>query len=269
VRASAGAKSFRRRKRLEQLRQIVSEQVGRLAEDAETDGGSSSARQRAARERTARERTTRIERALAELPEVEKRKKSTNGKAKTEARASTTDPEARVMKMSDGGFRPAYNVQFATDVDSKVIVGVEVNNHGTDAGLMTPMAEQVEQRHQVRPATWLADGGYSSLDDIESMDERGCELIVPPRACSKSKYAPTEVRPSDSPAIAQWRTRMATEQAKKTYTLRGATAELINAQARTRGLTQFLVRGIKKVLAVALMQALTHNMTRIWALQRA
>jgi hypothetical protein len=42
------------------------------------------------------------------------------------------------MKMGDGGFRPAYNGQFATDTASQVVVGVEAVAVGTDMGQLTP-----------------------------------------------------------------------------------------------------------------------------------
>ena len=61
-------------------------------------------------------------------------------KDQDKARVSTTDPEAQVMKMGDGGFRPAFNVQFATDTKTQVITGVEVTNSGSDQGEMAPMS---------------------------------------------------------------------------------------------------------------------------------
>ena len=62
-----------------------------------------------------------------------------------EARASITDPEARTMKFADGGYRPGYNVQFSTDTESGVIVGVEVTNAGTDNEQLTPMLSQLKE----------------------------------------------------------------------------------------------------------------------------
>ena len=78
-------------------------------------------------ERAARQRSEQTQAALARMPELERIKarnaKGHAGKPPAEARASSTDPDATVMKMADGGFRPAYNVQFATDTQSQVIVG--------------------------------------------------------------------------------------------------------------------------------------------------
>jgi hypothetical protein len=60
-----------------------------------------------------------------------KKKTAEGEKEPREPRASTTDTQARIMKMADGGFRPAYNVQFATDTKSTAIAGVSVDNIGS------------------------------------------------------------------------------------------------------------------------------------------
>lgn len=265
VRASAGASSFRRGKRLKEMHAIAKEQVDRLRNEMNQDASASKNRREAAALRAAESRAKRIESALEQLPEVEKRKKSNNGKKKTEARTSTTDPDARVMKMPDGGYRPAYNVQLVTDTKSKVTVAVDVTNEGTDLRTIVPMADQFEQRHQMVPGQWLADGGCVSLDAIEAMDQRGCEVFAPPKQRRSGRSA-TAVLKTDSPALATWRTRMASEEGKHIYKQRGATAELANAHFRGRGLQQFLVRGLEKVKSVVLLHAVTHNFQRMWSL---
>lgn len=268
VRASAGASSFRRGKRLKEMREVAQEQVKSLGAELNDDPGATKKREQAARERAAKERLERIERALEHLPEAEARKKSNNGKKKTEARVSTTDPEAHVMKMADGGFRPAYNVQFATDTKSKVVVGVDVTSEGTDLRQMEPMITKIEQ--VFGPAEqWLVDGGYVNLGVIDASAGRGCEIYAPPRVTRAPGHTPTEVRPTDSEAVAAWRTRMGSEEGKQIYKQRGATAELVNAHVRRRGLQQFLVRGIERVLSVALLHAITQNFARWRALAPA
>jgi transposase len=148
VRASAGGSSFRRQKTLEKCRQEAREHVRKLREEAEDDSEtpSSDARRTAARKRAASEREQRVEKALKDLvglqQQKEKRKKGTGKKA----RCSTTDPEARVMKTGDGGFRPAYNVEFASDGASRMIVSVDVTNCGSDSGQMSPMHKNVIER---------------------------------------------------------------------------------------------------------------------------
>ena len=137
VRASAGAASFRRRPTLERGLQEAQTQVQRLRDEGASDPGVASRQQQKARERAAREREERIRKALLLLPEMEAKKADD----KEKARVSTTDPEATVMKMADGGLRPAYNVQFGTDTASQIIVGIEVATCGSDQGQMAPMVE--------------------------------------------------------------------------------------------------------------------------------
>jgi hypothetical protein len=178
------------------------------------------------------------------------------------ARASTTDPEARRMKMADGGTRPAYNVQAATTVESGIIVRVEVSNQGTDAGLMRPMLEGIETVYGQRPKSSLLDGGFGNKEDVEWAHGKDIIVYSPlrnekkDRECGKDPYSPKR---GEGEGVKAWRARMGTEAAKEWYKKRGSTAEWVNAGMRNRGLYQVLVRGVSKVRAVVLLQALVHN----------
>lgn len=276
LRARAGAASFRRRQRLEGFLEQAREQVERLAREGEQGEFGQGARERAARERAAREREERVERALAEMPRVEaikerQKRKLPKGKRERvgEARVSTTDPEARVMKMADGGYRPAFNAQLATDMDSLVIVGVDVVNQGTDLGLAAPMEAQVAQRTGRHPDEYVVDGGFASLDDVVTLTRRDVTIYTPsrPPTGEKRQNDPTLPRPGDPPEVADWRIRMGTDEAKALYRDRGAAAEWVNAQVEGRhGLRQLPVRGLEKALSVLLLVAVTHNLLRWIAL---
>jgi transposase len=258
VRASAGAASFRRRPTLEECLHEAQDQVARLKEELDDDPSAPSRRHAAARERAAREREERLQQAYARLPELEAKKKADQ---KEKARVSTTDPEATVMKMSDGGFRPAYNVQFAADCPSQVIVGVEVLTTGSDMGQLTPMAEQIHERCDAYAKETLADGGFASHQDIETVEaSSGTTVSAPvprPKDPQQDRYARHE---GDSEAVAAWRARMGSETGKAIYKDRAATVECVNAQARNRGLVRLLVRGLRKVKAIALWFAIAHNL---------
>lgn len=266
VRASAGAASFRRQTTLDEALAQAEAQVEALREEAEGDPAAADRRQKAARERAACERAERIRAALARLPELEGRKKAGE---RDKARCSTTDPEATVMKMADGGFRPAYNVQFATTVCGQAVVGVEVIASGSDSGRLASMVEQVRDRSGVVPAEMLADGGFAQHDQIDAVSGPGlgCTVYAPvpePRDPKVDRHA---AKPNDSPAVAAWRARMATPEAKEIYKGRASTAECVNALARGRGLTRLVVRGQAKVHAVALWHAVTHNVLRMRTLR--
>ena len=264
VRASAGAGSFRRREKLEGYLEAARAQVVRLKAQLESDPAAAQRAREAARRRAAEEREARLGQALARLPEIEAIKQR-NGKGAEAARASMTDAEATVMKMGDGGFRPAYNAQLASDAETLVIVGVGVATVGSDQGELAPMLEQVTERCGQAPEAWLVDGGYTAHEQIEAASERTAVYgpVPQPRDPRIDPHAP---KASDSAAVAAWRARMGSAQAKELYKERAATAECVNAQARNRGLTQFLVRGTGKVTCVMLFFALAHNLMRTAAL---
>jgi transposase len=274
LRASAGAASFRRRQRLEGFLEQARERVAELGR--EQPDPQQSEREQAARQRAARERRERIEKALAEMPKVEaikakQKSKLMKGKREKvrEARVSTTDPEARVMKMADGGFRPAFNAQVATDMDSQVILGVAVSNQGTDQGLAAPMEEQVAERTGQHPGQYVVDGGFASLEDVEVLTKREVTVYTPSRPPTGEERSkdPTLPRPSDSPEVAAWRVRMGTEGAKALYRDRGASVEWANAQIEGRyGLRQLPVRGLDRALSLLLLVAVAHNLLRWIAL---
>jgi len=284
VRAHAGASSFRRQPRLEHYLAEAQAQVAALKREVDADPGASNRRQQAARVRAARERKDRVGRALHELRKIEARRKKTaqakqtrqeppSGGAEKPApakkqrdqapRASTTDPEARVMKGPDGGFRPSYNVQLATDVETQCVVAVDVSNLGTDQGLLEPMLEQLRRRYGRCPSEMLVDGGFATVDGIQAAAASGSRLYAPVKPPKNPKNDPYRPRRSDSPAVAEWRARMATAEAKEVYKQRAATAECLNAQVRNRGLGQFRVRGMLKAKAIVLWHALAHNLSRL------
>jgi len=271
VRASAGAASFRRKPTLEECLADAEAQVEALKNELESDPAAASRREQSARKRAAEERRDRLRAALERMPEAEAKKKKDE---KEKARVSTTDPEATVMKMGDGGFRPAFNVQFATDTKTQVITGVDVTNCGSDQGEMLPMVEQLQERYDKVPDEYLVDGGFAKKEDIEQLDpdpdddtSPGTTVYAPVQKPKKETHDPHQPRAGDSPKIAAWRTRMGTDAAKQIYKERAATAECVNAIARNRGLRQFNVRGLLKAKAVILWYVIAHNLMRAAALR--
>lgn len=257
VRANAGAGSFRREEKLQGYLEAAKRRVAELKPQLEDDPGADNRRREAARRRAAKEREARIQAALDRLQELAEIKRRQD-KAGEEARASSTDAEASVMKMGDGGFRPAYNVQYGTDVDSQIVVGVEVVTTGSDLGQMAPMVEQVKERCGHAPEQWLVDGGYPAHDQIDAVSGE-TEVIAPVPKAKGGKKAegkeetapdPHAAKPGDSAAVKAWRERMATDEAKSRYKDRAATAECVNAQARNRGLQRMPVRGLDKAKGV-------------------
>ena len=240
VRAAAGAASFRRRASLERCRAEAAAEVARLRAELEADPGSLSRRQAAARQRAAAEREQRVAAALAVAEELaakqpeDRQEQDENpprpkdgaaakrtAKPAPEPRVSTTDAEARVMKMPDGGFRPAFNLGFASDPRSTMIAAVTLTNTGSDKGQLRPMSEWLAEAYGQRPGEHLADGGFAKLADIEALAMAGVAVFAPvpkPRDPARDPHAP---RDGDGPGVAAWRERMGSEAAKAIYKGRG------------------------------------------------
>lgn len=309
VRAHAGAASFRRRETLQQLMQDAQAQVQALKQELDDDPGAGTRRVRAARQRAAAEREQRIERALKAMDEIDKslsgkgkkrqadtvqanttqdetarvetavgdqsadaptaEPQAKEAKKPKEPRVSTTDCEARVMKMADGGFRPAFNAQLAVDTESLIITGVDLINSGSDMNQMLPMHEQHQDRYARVPGQWLTDGGFAKHDQIEQLQARATTVFTPVVASRDAQRDRHEPLPGDSQALGQWRQRMGTDEAKLIYKDRAASIECTNAHLRNRGLQRFNVRGLLKARAVLLWHALAHNLKRMMALNFA
>jgi transposase len=270
VRANAGSDSFRRRPSLEEAERVAREHLDQLEREAAEEAAGPTRRQQKARERAARERLERVQQALQAVQQLaaqrERRKKGDG----VNARASTTDPEARKMKMADGGFRPAYNVQMATDTDSGLILNLAVSNEGSDAGQMKPMMDEIRDDLGQAPAQLLTDGGFSTIQDIEQTERGGTTVYAPVKEAERQQAAgqdPFTPRPSDSPTIAAWRERMGTAAAQALYKLRAPTAELSNARLRNQGVYQLRVRGLAKVKAVLWWHVLAVNLLRAESLR--
>jgi hypothetical protein len=275
VRAAAGAASFRRGDSLKACLKKATALVEALSREIGDNPGAADRRRQAARARAAADRVARIEAAQKRHEKLEaerKRREKTNQKQTKEQkppRASTTDPEARVMKMADGGFRPAYNAELIAEPKSGIILGVDIDTTGSDRGWVKPMVEQVKEHFGRTPNELLVDAGFSNAADIEwaAQPENGDIAVFMAPTKNKHGTDPYEVRDRDGPGVVAWRERMASAAGQAIYRLR-STHECINAHLRQRRLYQVTVRGKAKVMAVLLWHALAHNLARACALRQ-
>lgn len=272
VRASAGRSSFRRKPTLEKLQQAAQEHVDRLKQEAESENErlAGDSRRKAAIERAARERQERVEEALRQHEKLsQQREKRKKGDGET-TRVSTTDPDARTMKMANGGYDPAFNVQLATDADSRVIVGVEVTNGGTDGGELPPMLEQIREHYGKTPSKVLVDSAFATQESVTIAEAAGAKVVsTVPRSEQLKKHGkdPHSRQRNDTDEYVAFRARMAEPEYQALYKTRPSIAEFANADCRNRNLRQFRVRGLAKVKAVALWHALAFNFMRLLGLK--
>lgn len=270
VRAGAGKSSFRRRPTLEQLQQTAQEHLDRLKHEAENDPAQTDARCQAAQQRAAEDRLRRIEEALRQHDELSRQREQRKRGDGATTRVSTTDPDARIMKTANGGFEPAYNVQFATDASTRLLVGVDVTNHGTDGGELPPMLDKIRQDYGQAPRRVLVDSAFATKESVTAA-EAGKTMVISsiPRAEQLQKHGKDAhaKQKHDTPEYVNFRKRMAEPANQALYKTRPSVAEFPNAVCRNHNLRQFNVRGLLKVKAVALWHALAHNFKRMLTLK--
>lgn len=251
--AAANGTSFRSGERLAALHEAAKEALLRLRAEINETPAAASRRVNARRLSAAEDRARRLEDARRSHHELEQRRQKI--RMAKPARASTTDPQARYMKMSDGGFRPAYNVQVKTSAESAHVIGVSVIDLGTDHGLVVTALDEIERRYGVRPKQVLVDGGFDNRAEVEALHAQNIDLFSPPR---QRKGDPFKPHPGDGPGMIAWRRRMATIEGQAIYKCRIAT-ERPHAHMRNHGLRQLIVRGLEKAKAIVLWHVHAYN----------
>jgi hypothetical protein len=259
VRANAGKASFRTRAGLDEAREQaelhLKATLARMNEPALRES------EQQARERGAMDVLDRVGQAIQAVKELQEQRSNSSNKRRqtTEPKASTTDPEARLMKVSNGGFEPSYNVQLAV-VGSPMggpatIIGVQVTSLGSDKHSILPMHEQVEQRTGHKLDTILVDGEHLTHDELRAALAKPLMVIAPVPERWETSEAP------QAPAIAGWIAEMKTEPRKMAYRARKSLVERANAILKERfKLRQVPVRSRRRVLCVFLLAAVVANL---------
>jgi transposase len=177
IKAAASDRSFHRQATLEDHLKEAEEQLQAM-EDPHSEKLSQRTAQ--AKERALREKQKRLKEALKELEQLEQnRSQEKTEEKKKQPRASSTDPQARVMLGAKGAYQPSYNVQISTDANAKIIVGVDVNQSSSDAGQLEPAVKRIEANLGQKPEQMVVDAAYPTQEAIEAMAEKGIDLIGP------------------------------------------------------------------------------------------
>jgi transposase len=188
IRAAASPRSFQRESTLREHWDRAQRRVAEMG-DPRNDEGSPRVKQ--ARARAHRERQERLGKALGELEKLREKKPG-------KGRISVIEPEARRMKLPDGGLALGYNAQISADAAHGLIVGVEVTQEANDTGQLLPAVERIEERLQRKPGQMVADAGYTTRAAIEEMAERKMDFLgsMPREDASTGRTAPHRLPPS-------------------------------------------------------------------------
>jgi transposase len=270
VRARAGRGSLAQGKKLAGIEAAVAARVAALKTELEQDPGAADRRRQERGLRAAQERAVRVKRAQERLAALE-REKAERAKrhakeeaAKASPSVSTSDPEARSMRMADGSVHPAWNVQVATA--NGFIVSIEPTDRRKDSGMAETTLERVERHCGATPERLLADGTAVTQDEIDRLSQSRPGLVVYCPLPKERADVTAETRRKrrwkhrhQPDAVKAWRERMATEAGKAVYRRRKLT-EHSHAKMKNRGFGRMLVHGIAKVRVVCLLHALAHNL---------
>jgi hypothetical protein len=254
VRADASPRSFRKARGLQACREQARLHLQAVMAHMDRE---SALQVRKTQEQHARRMNARIEQALAVVQQLEQRREQARPSEREQMtqRASSTDPEARIMRMHDGGWGPGYNVQFCTVGSGQggalAVVGVQVSQQGNDRGSVLPMRERVGAWLGAMPAEVLVDSDHVDLDLLRQADAQGLSIVSPVPA----KWAPNSRYQNDTTRA--WMQRMERPVMKARYRERKAIAERPHAFfKRLFGLRQVPVRGQDKVEGLFLLAAL-------------
>jgi hypothetical protein len=247
---------------------LAKQKVAALAAELEADPAAAAdrlARRRRHEAEAHRQRVEAAQKAAAQIAqerqcEAERQRRRTPKKGK-ELRASTSDAEARIMKMADGGYRPGYNLQFKTDPKTGCIVGFAATNRSSDRDQLVAAVDEIERRYGCTPQRVLADAGYDGKDPIEELHRRRIEVFCPVPG-SKGKLVAAAPKPGEGEGVIAWRQRMSQQENLAIYRQRFG-CERPHADVRNRGLQRLVVRGLERVTAVALWYVSAYNFLQI------
>lgn len=273
LRANAGKGSFRKPAALCDWERAARARVERLKAELDCDPAASERRRRAARAQTEiAARVAAARRKLAQLQAEKAKRAKTHKKqekAKGDPAVSTTDPEARRMKMADGGVHPAYNLLLAVAPQAQVILGVAPTDRRNESGLATPMVEQIERRYGRRPARLLLDTNLATGGEIVALaghPEGGTIVYAPPppvkqRVKTETLRKRARQRRREPAELKDWRKRMASAAGRIVYHRRRR-IETVNGQLKNHGLGPLALRGLAKIRCEVLIHAIAHNIRR-------
>lgn len=277
LRAAAGRGSFRTDAGLAAYEAAAARRIARLKSEIEADPGAHEAARRAALVRA--ERAAEARARLESLQAEREKRAETHAEEeaeKGEPKASTTDPEARLMHFPDGGLRPGYNLQLACIPQVDVIVAVMTTDRRNDSGLAGPMVEAIAERYGAAPERLLVDTKYATQQDIIALSARpaGAVCVYTPPPPLKADATPESQRKREwrwrrePPALQEWRARMASPEGRAAMRRRRH-IETVNGIVKNRGLDRLALRGRLKAQCQALIHALAHNLWRFHVLRQA
>jgi hypothetical protein len=184
---------------------------------------------------------------------------------------SFTDPEARMMKTTDG-FHYAYNAQAVVDEYSQVVVAADVTQQAGDVGQLIPMIDTAKSSLTDAgiaddPNIVLADAGYCSEDNLQQLTDREIDAVVATGKIRHNERVPNAPRgpiPKDATQRERMARRMRTKPGRRDYARRKAIVEPVFGQMKTRQNAKHLrLRGLTGAKGEWTLHAICHNLRKL------
>lgn len=184
-------------------------------------------------------------------------------------RSSYSDPESRYLRQRRG-FCLGYTAEVAVSEDH-FIVAQRVHQATNDNGSLLAMAEAVERECGERPETVMADCGYYSMEQIQAVQARGAQVLVPDRMMATELAGGVQAPAMNHrqqvrrPGLKQLRERMRDPAARSDYARRKALVEpVFGTLKQQRGMRQFRRRGLEAVGTEWALAVTAYNLTRLF-----
>ncbi len=282
------AMSWGRMRRAE--KQIAAEVQQMLAEAAEADAAEDA---HYGPEQTGQELPEELQRRQTRLEKIRQAQKALKQRARDKAAAhdqppekirkaqprekdqyNFSDPESRIMKGGDG-FLQAYNAQAAVEGVCQLIVGQTVTQAANDKEQLQPLLQAVERQAGQRPQQVLADSGYCSEQNLQSLEsgaepENKIEAYIATKKDKHGKRPRPAKRgplPRGATRVERMKRKLQTRAGAKVYAQRKGIVEPVFGQIKQgRGMRGFLFRGLEKVRGEWALICLTHNILKMHTL---
>jgi transposase len=188
------------------------------------------------------------------------------------AQRSFTDPDARIMKTSDGSFHYCYNAQHIVDEHSQVILGWALRPSGADCPALPDMLTRLKTSLAAAgigglPKTFLADAGYFSADNVTAVTEAGMDPLLATGRLKHGEKPPPAPRgriPKDLTPKQRMTRKLRTLKGKADYARRKAIVEPVFGQMKVaQDAEQFRLRGTDKTDGEWALHTFCHNLRKL------
>jgi len=186
-----------------------------------------------------------------------------------------TDPESKIMKVSNKGWEQCVSAQAAVDSKNQIIVACDVTNETNDKQQYEPMLEKAQENvgedKPIKAAS--ADSSYYSESNVKYAEAKKIEAYI---ATEKIKHTdpvpecPRGRMPKNLTVKQKMARKLRTKKGRETYSQRKSIVEPVFGQIkRARGFIQFSLRGLQKMRGEWALVCLTHNLLKLFAAQYA